>query len=116
MRSRSLLFLLVLLLATASLAIAAEPIGPMTPAPERASAAANPACNPILAKLGISLAPASHNKDTLICGQCSVTACRGVGYGSICSGGTNVKTCISAYGNDCADGTPQCQCWSGPLP
>ena len=52
----------------------------------------------------------------MICGSCSVTVCRGVGYNSICQGGTQVKHCIAAYGNDCGDGTWQCQCWSGPLP
>jgi hypothetical protein len=116
MRSRSLLFLVALLLVTASLANAAEAVGPMTPAPEVASAAANPSCNPLLAKLGISLAPVSQDKTTLVCGQCSVVACRGAAYNSVCQGGTVVKKCIAAYGNDCTDGTPQCQCWSGPLP
>ena len=30
--------------------------------------------------------------------------------------GMAVYTCIEALGNDCSDGTPQCQCWNGPLP
>jgi len=117
MRSRSILFLFALLLLTASLANAAEIVGMMTPADtEGASAPANPSCNPLLAKLGISLAPASQDKATTICGSCSVTACRGAAYNSICQGGTVVKHCIAAYGNSCTDGTWQCQCWSGPLP
>lgn len=114
MRSRSMLLPVALLLVTASLAYAAEPAGPMTPAPERASA--NPACNPLLAKLGISLAPASHDKISLVCGPCSVAVCQGASYGVVCQGGTSVKRCLDALGGICSDGSPQCQCWSGPFP
>lgn len=114
MRSRSILFLFAFLLLTASLASAATPAGLSTPAtgPEDAS------CNPLLAKLGISLDPTSsaQDADTLVCGACSVLVCRGAVYNSICHGGTVVKKCIAAYGNSCTDGTWQCQCWSGPLP
>jgi hypothetical protein len=62
------------------------------------------------------LNPAAQQASTLNCGSCSVPICRGAGYNSICQGGTQVKHCIAAYGNNCTDGTWQCQCWSGPLP
>ena len=112
MKSRSIVTLFALLLLTASLASAATSVGLSTPATGEASSD-DPSCNPLLAKLGI--APA-NNAATLICGSCSVVACRGAVYNSICQGGTVVKKCIAAYGNSCTDGTFQCQCWSGPLP
>lgn len=62
------------------------------------------------------LNPAAQQTATEICGACSVSICRGVGYNSFCQGGTQPKHCIAAYGNNCTDGTWQCQCWSGPLP
>ena len=63
------------------------------------------------------LNPAAQQTTTMICGSCSVAICRGVGYNSICQGGTQVKHCIAAYGNLCTGDTSyQCQCWSGPLP
>lgn len=100
----------------ASLAHAAPPPAPETsqvlPASITGSACpAAPAANGQLPALN----PAAQ-QTTLICGSCSVPICRGVGYNSICQGGTQVKHCIAAYGNSCTDGTEQCQCWSGPLP
>jgi hypothetical protein len=62
------------------------------------------------------LNPAAQQTSTLNCGSCSVPICRGAVYNTICQGGTQVKHCIAAYGNNCTDGTWQCQCWSGPLP
>jgi hypothetical protein len=124
MRSRSILFLAAVLL-TASLASAAgtaDPAATSAPAMSVASTPApsseNAACNPLLAKLGISLDPAAsaQNAGPTICGACSVPVCRGVAYNSICAGGSVVKRCIAAYGNSCTDDTFQCQCWSGPLP
>lgn len=118
MRFRSILCLAALLLMTASLASAAVPAGPSSPALEVAPSPEDASCNPLLAELGIAPDPSAAPKDafTLTCGACSVSICRGVAYNSICQGGTNVKKCIAAYGNSCTDGTMQCQCWSGPLP
>lgn len=118
MRSRSILSLFALLLLTASLASAAPPAGLSTPATGAAASPEDPSCDPLLAELGISIDPASsaNGASTLVCGSCSVTACRGAVYNSICQGGTVVKRCIAAYGLSCTDGTLQCQCWSGPLP
>jgi hypothetical protein len=62
------------------------------------------------------LNPAAQQTSAINCGACSVTICRGATYNAICQGGTQVKHCIAAYGNNCTDGTWQCQCWSGPLP
>ncbi|HEX3530444.1 MAG TPA: hypothetical protein VH988_25565 [Thermoanaerobaculia bacterium] len=62
------------------------------------------------------LNPAAQQASTINCGSCSVTVCQGAAYNSICQGGTQIKHCIAAYGNNCNDGTWQCQCWSGPLP
>jgi hypothetical protein len=62
------------------------------------------------------LNPAAQQASTLNCGSCSVTICKGAAYNTVCQGGTQVKRCIAAYGNNCTDGTWQCQCWSGPLP
>ncbi len=62
------------------------------------------------------LNPAAQQTSTLNCGSCSVPICRGAAYNTVCQGGTQVKRCIAAYGNNCTDGTWQCQCWSGPLP
>ena len=117
MRSRSILFFSALLL-TASLASAAAPAGMSTPATGPVPFLEGPACDPLLAQLGISPDHATPAKDaaTLVCGACSVVACQGAGYNSFCQGGTNPKRCIAAYGNSCTDGTLQCQCWSGPLP
>jgi hypothetical protein len=111
MRSRFTLFLFALLIA--SLASAAAPA-----ATGASSSSGSVACNPLFAELGIPVDPASSAQfaTTEICGSCSVPICRGVVYNSICQGGTNVKHCIAAYGNNCTDGTWQCQCWSGPLP
>jgi hypothetical protein len=52
------------------------------------------------------------------CGSCSRSPCQGAMFGQACYLGLNRGwgTCQSPYGNDCSDGTPQCQCWSGPLP
>jgi hypothetical protein len=118
MRSRSILSFFALLLLTASLASAVPPAGLSTPATGVAPSPEDPSCDPLLAELGISVGPASsaHNAATLVCGSCSVVACRGAAYNSICQGGIVVKKCIAAYGNSCTDGTFQCQCWSGPLP
>lgn len=117
MRSRSILSLFALLLLTASLASAAPPAGLSTPATGAAASPEDPSCDPLLAELGISLDSTSPtDKSTLVCGSCSVLACRGAAYNSICQGGTVVKRCIAAYGLSCTDGTMQCQCWSGPLP
>jgi hypothetical protein len=118
MRSRSIVTLFALLLLTAALAGAATPAGLSTPVTGETPSPDDPSCNPLLAKLGISLDPtaSANNAATLACGSCSVLACRGAVYNSICQGGTVVKRCIAAYGNSCTDGTLQCQCWSGPLP
>jgi len=118
MRSRPILFLSALLLLIASLAMAATPTGLSTPATGVAPSPDDASCNPLLAKLGISLDPTTpaKNASTLVCGACSVTVCRGATYNAICQGGAVPKKCIAAYGNSCTDGTPQCQCWSGPLP
>ncbi|HKV12194.1 MAG TPA: hypothetical protein VJ725_28880 [Thermoanaerobaculia bacterium] len=118
MSSRFILSFFALLLLTASLASAAPPAGLSAPATSVAASPEDPSCDPLLAELGISLeTPSPGNKTTtLVCGACSVLACRGAAYNSICQGGTVVKKCIAAYGNSCTDGTMQCQCWSGPLP
>jgi hypothetical protein len=119
MRSRSILSLFAVLLLTASMAGADTPAGPSTPVTGVASSPEDASCNPLLDKLGISgdpTASANNASTTLVCGSCSVLACRGASYNSICQGGTVVKKCIAAYGLSCTDGTPQCQCWSGPLP
>ncbi|HWM91772.1 MAG TPA: hypothetical protein VN493_13490 [Thermoanaerobaculia bacterium] len=119
MRSRSLLFLFAFLLSIASLAGAA-PAGMSTPATDVESSPEDPSCNPLLAKLGISaLDSTSSPQDAglTVCGACSVSICRGMGYNNICQGGIVIKRCIAAYGLECSvDGLPQCQCWSGPLP
>ena len=117
MRSRSTLCLFVFLLLIASLAGAVPPAGPSSPAIDVAPSPEDPSCNPLLAKLGISPISSAENATTTFCGACSVTVCRGAAYNSICQGGSVVKRCIAAFGLDCsADGLPQCQCWSGPLP
>ena len=118
MRSRSTLFLFAFLLLTASLAGATTPVGMSTPAGDVAPSPEDPSCNPLLAKLGISPTSSAQDATTaVVCGACSVSICRGAGYNTICQGGSVIKRCIAAYGLDCsADGLPQCQCWSGPLP
>ncbi len=113
---RWLMFVAPLLIA--SLASAAP-----LPAPEAsvvlpASITGVSACptKPANAQLPV-LNPAAQQASVLsTCGSCSVPICRGAGYNAICQGGTQVKHCIAAYGNNCSDGTWQCQCWSGPLP
>ena len=120
MRSRSPLFFFAFLLLIASLAGAATPAGLSTPATDVAPSPEEASCNPLLAKLGISaIDPTSSAQDAAltVCGACSVAICRGSAYNSYCQGGGVPKRCIAAYGLDCpADGLPQCQCWSGPLP
>jgi hypothetical protein len=118
MKLRSLLLMVVSLLLIAGAAMAA-PV-PMSSAPGVAAAAAPaaPLCikNASKAKLPETI-PAFMKASTQPCGSCSTPACRGVGYGSVCRiSGMTVYTCIEALGNDCGDGTPQCQCWTGPLP
>ncbi|HEY2293868.1 MAG TPA: hypothetical protein VGM86_24450 [Thermoanaerobaculia bacterium] len=120
LRSTLLLFVSLLLIAGAALA---DPAGAPAPTSTAPVAAAAPAPAPGLcirnstkAQLPDSI-PAFQNKQTLNCGSCSVPTCRGVAYNSTCKiVGTNVYKCIAALGNDCSDGTPQCQCWFGPLP
>lgn len=120
LRSTLLLLVSLLLIAGAALADSAVVPGPTSTVPVAAAAAA-PApglCikNSTKAQLPDPI-PAFMNKQTLNCGSCSVPTCRGVGYNSVCKVvGTAVYKCIAAYGNDCTDGTPQCQCWYGPLP
>lgn len=120
LRSTLLLFVSLLLIAGAAMATPASAPAPTSTAPVAAAAAA-PApglCIRNYTKATLpELNPASLNKTTLICGSCSVSTCRGVAYNSTCKiVGANVYKCIAAYGNDCSDGTPQCQCWFGPLP
>ncbi len=123
MKARLVLLVFAVLSLLASFAVAAPPagngtaeaVGPMTAA---TPADESPACDPLLAELGIS-APGSpaQNASTLICGACSQTICRGAALGSICQGGTQVKKCTWVYGDSCpVDGQPRCLCWSGPLP
>jgi hypothetical protein len=116
MRSRFVLSLFALLLLTASLTSAATTAGLSTPATGVASSPEDPSCDPLLAELGISPDPTPAADKALVCGSCSVLACRGAVYNSICQGGISIKRCIAAYGLSCTDGTLQCQCWSGPLP
>lgn len=120
LRSTLLLFVSLLLIAGAAMADPAVVSSPTSTAPV---AAAAPAPAPGLCIRNSTKAqlpdpiPAFQNKQTLNCGSCSVVACRGVAYNSTCRiVGTEVYKCIAAYGNDCTDGTPQCQCWYGPLP
>jgi hypothetical protein len=99
----------------------ADPLN--APAPASTPAAAAPAPAPSLCirnstKANLpDLKPAFINASTLVCGSCSTPTCRGVAYNSTCNiVGTKIYKCIAALGNDCTDGTPQCQCWYGPLP
>jgi hypothetical protein len=62
--------------------------------------------------------PVVNRSEGEICGACSTPVCRGVAWGS---GGCNLRNpisyrCIDALATTCSDGTPQCQCWSGPPP
>jgi hypothetical protein len=118
MKLRALLLMVVSLLLIAGAAMAA-PV-PTSSAPEMVAAAAPAASlcikNSSKEKLPETI-PAFMKASTEPCGSCSTPACRGVNYGSICMiRGMAVYTCIEALGNDCSDGTPQCQCWNGPLP
>jgi hypothetical protein len=69
------------------------------------------------AKLPAVTSPVVNKSAGETCGACSTPVCRGVAWGS---GGCNLRnpsaTCIDALATTCDDGTPQCQCWSGPLP
>lgn len=117
MRSRFALFLFAVLLLTASLAGATAPVGDSTPAVAAPSGEENAACNPLLAKLGISaLDPTSsaQSASTYVCGACSEAICRGQALGALCSA---TKRCqwISAF--ECPqDQQANCKCWGGQLP
>jgi hypothetical protein len=121
MKLRSpLVFVSLLLIAGVAMAAPAGVPAPTSPAPEVAAAAA-PApglCikNSSREKLP-EVMPAFFKASTAVCGSCSVSGCRGVSYNTVCkvSGGL-IYHCIAALGNDCTDGTFQCQCWNGPLP
>jgi hypothetical protein len=118
MKLRSLLLMVVSLLLIAGAAMAAP--APTSSAPELAAAAAPaaPLCIKNASKMKLpETIPAFMKASTQLCGSCSTPVCRGVGYGSTCKiMNLKVYTCIEALGNDCSDGTPQCQCWNGPLP
>jgi hypothetical protein len=121
MKFRSMVLMIVSLLLIAGVAMA-DPAGVPAPTstPDVAAAAApSPGLcikNSSKAKLPEVL-PAFMKASTLVCGSCSTPVCRGVGYNATCRiSGTLVYKCIAALGNDCSDGTPQCQCWNGPLP
>ena len=122
MKLRSLLlpFVSSLLIAGAAMA---DPAGVPAPASPTAEVAAAPAPAPGLCIKNSSKAtlpdvmPAFLKTTTPPCGSCSTPICRGATYNSVCkTSGLQVWTCIAALGNDCGDGTPQCQCWNGPLP
>lgn len=122
MKLRSTLLLLVSLLLIAGAAMA-DPVA--APALASSVGAEAPAPAPSLCIRNLTKAqqqvpdlnPASMNKTTLSCGSCSEFVCRGAVYNSTCKTvGTKIYKCIAAYGNDCGDGTYQCQCWNGPLP
>ncbi|HEY0511653.1 MAG TPA: hypothetical protein VGH73_07100 [Thermoanaerobaculia bacterium] len=122
MKLRSTLLVFVSLLLIAGAAMAA-PVGVPAPASSAPEVAAAPAPAPGLCIKNSTkatlpeLKPAFFNASTLVCGSCSTPVCRGAGYNAVCKvSGTLVYKCIAAYGNDCTDGTPQCQCWNGPLP
>jgi hypothetical protein len=122
MKFRSMVLMLVSLLLIAGVAMAA-PTGVPAPTSATLDVAAAPAPAPGLCIKNSSKAklpevlPAFMKASTLICGSCSTPVCRGVGYNATCRiSGSLVYKCIEALGNDCSDGTPQCQCWNGPLP
>jgi hypothetical protein len=109
MRSRSLLCLFVLLLVAASLANAAEPVAPTTPASETASAAAKPSCPTDDLSF---LTPAPTEMASTVCGSCSVTSCQGKNVNGVCRVDVSgqIYTCL-AFGT-CSDGvTRQCGCY-----
>ncbi len=118
LRSTLLLFVSLLLIAGAAMAAPASAPAPASTAPAAAAAPAPGLCIRNYTKATLpDLNPVSANKSTLVCGSCSTPVCRGVGYNAVCKVvGTELYKCIAALGNDCSDGTPQCQCWYGPLP
>ena len=54
------------------------------------------------------------------CGGCSDSKCQNHQIGQYCTpppGSVSGYSCQNVYGNFCAaDDTPQCKCWTGPLP
>ena len=104
---------------------AAAPAAPAAPATPAASASPA-ACGLSLSVIGTSppsLSPPLLNPAPLLlsttCGACSESPCQGAIYNQICirpGGREGYGNCITPYGNECSNGQPQCQCWSGPLP
>jgi hypothetical protein len=87
----------------------------MTPA---APVQADAGCNPLLAKLGISLLDSARNTAALHCGACSDVACRGANFNQVCgTQGAAIKKCVTLYGDRCPeDGQFNCACYYGPIP
>jgi hypothetical protein len=98
-----------------------------------ASASAAPAASASPAACGLSLSVVSTSPPSLsplrlnpaplllsaTCGTCSKSPCQGASVNQICilqGGREGYGNCISPYGNECSNGQPECQCWSGPLP
>jgi hypothetical protein len=80
-----------------------------------AAPAADAAMSTAPGKAAADVAPARSNL-VMTCGSCSTNPCKGAQYNITCVVGTKRGTCLSPLGNNCTDGTWQCQCWSGPLP
>jgi hypothetical protein len=113
--SRWLIFVVLLLIASLASATPLPAPDASVLLPASITGLSDCSSQPANAQLPV-LNPAAQLTSTINCGACSVTICRGATYNAICQGGTQVKHCIAAYGNNCTDGTWQCQCWSGPLP
>jgi hypothetical protein len=119
LRSTFLLFAALLLLA--SLVGAATPGQGVTPAfmTPAAPAAAGGSCNPLLAKLRISLLDSA--KDTTVgigCGICSDAVCQGAPTNEVCGRqGAAIKKCVPLLGDLCPqDNKFNCTCYYGPIP
>lgn len=114
MRSRSLLFLIALLLITASLASAAQTATPADPANATLAAIfAAPAPPDDGAVKLPSFAPAPTDK-ALTCGSCSDSPCVGHPVGTFCYSQNGLRyTCQLAY---VVCSARDCECWNGPLP
>jgi len=118
-RSTLLLFVVLLVVVFAGLSSAEEnspvtlmpaPAAILSPAEISGCTGEAPAAAEVPAELPALLPEATSGSDT--CGLCSLTPCKGVPVGQVCSSPRGIGVCEGAGGIVCSGTTqPKCACW-----